>query len=309
MSRCWPSELNLRIVESHGDAYVASFNLLGQKWLVRFKIRETGDLSQFHETTDFPFGKLVHEIQITPVEGGAQVYEKMVLETRVPFAGWFLRRILEYREAMVRKSFGVESEIFYRDPLKISIGVGTGVSVVAVAIAASLLLIPASPNLLLDLVQRLIPWLLLWFFTHDLAHLVIGSLVGVRFSHYYIGLSNIVRLGIIPPALRLLPLALGIKIDRARSKATPSGYAAMYTAGPLASMLTPLAASLTLIQLHGLTPTPIILLAVSTANIAFTTYFSPKAGCLAKAKKALKRDKTLIKLKNNQHISSNGRPG
>ncbi|MCS7146012.1 MAG: SRPBCC family protein [Nitrososphaerota archaeon] len=289
MSKCWPAELSLRIVESRGNEYTATFRLLGQKWTARFRITELGPGNQYHETLDFPFGKLSHEIRVESLNGGSRVQERMILETLNPLASRFLGRILRYREAMIKKCLGVEGEAVYRDPLRVSLLAGNMVSVAAIAVAVILLLLPTSPNPLIDLVQRIVPWALLWFFTHDLAHLLVGAAVGVRFSYYYIGLSNIVRLGIIPRPLKLLPLALGIKINRAESSASPKGFAAMYAAGPLASMISPLAAALLTHFLHGPSLTSYILLAASILNIAFTAYFSPKAGCLGKARNALKK--------------------
>lgn len=289
ISKCWPPELSLQIIESRGDTYVASFRLLGQKWTAVFTIRELGDWEQVHETLDFPFGKLVHEFRAEPFNGGSRVRERFRLETWIPLAGKFLEPLLRFREAMIKRCLGATVEAEYRDPFKVSLFAGTAVSVAAVLMSVLLLLVPTNPSPILDVVQRLIPWTLLWFFTHDLAHLIVGAAVGVKFSHYYIGLSNIVRLGFIPKPLRLLAFALGIKIDRAKSTATPRGYASMYAAGPLASMFTPLAAALAIYLIHGPNLSAHTLTAASALNIIFTTYFSPKAGCLLKARNALKK--------------------
>jgi hypothetical protein len=66
----------------------------------------------------------------------------------------------------------------------------------------------------------------------------------------------------------------------------------MYAAGPIASMLFPLTVPLTILAQNPSSLAGLILLAASLANIAFTSYFSPKAGCLAKAAKALQKTTT-----------------
>ncbi len=40
----------------------------------------------------------------------------------------------------------------------------------------------------------LFTWFTLWFFSHDLTHHVVGTLVGVRFQYYFLGRSAITRL-------------------------------------------------------------------------------------------------------------------
>ncbi|MEM0445771.1 MAG: SRPBCC family protein [Nitrososphaerota archaeon] len=288
MPRCWPPELDLRVIESRGEEHLVSFRLLGQLWKTRFRVRRIGELRQLHETLDFPFGNLKHEVRVEPAEGGALVSEKLVLNSRIPLAGWFFEKVLRYREAMIKRCFNVEARAEYSDPLKIGLAAGTAASVIAVALAAFLLALPAHPVFVVDFLLRLISWSLLWFFTHDLAHLIVGALVGVRFKHYYVGLSNIVRLGFVPRSLKPLILALGIRIDRERSTASPKGFAAMYLAGPLASMLTPVAVPATLLVRDPGSLTGLILLAASLINIAFTSYFSPRAGCVSKAFRALR---------------------
>ncbi len=288
MEKVWPPDYRMKLIGRENNVYKVRFRLLGQVWETSFRIIEEGGYRQRHETLDFPFGKLWHLIEVRPSDGGSIVHENVELRSRLPLAFRFLRRAWDYREAAIKRSFGVDATASYADPLRIGLLEGTLVSVAA-TLAAVVLAIASppveSPEGLLAL---LVSWLLLWFFPHDLAHLAVGYLAGVRFSHYYIGLSNIVRLGILPRALKLAPLALGIRIDRERTRATPPGYAAMYAAGPLASMLSPLLVPASILFREPSSLIGIFFLAISLANIGFTSYFSPKAGCFAKASRALR---------------------
>lgn len=289
MERVWPPELGMKVVERMDSVFRVRFRLLGQIWTASFRIIEEPEYRQRHETLDFPFGVLRHSIEIAPSEGGSIVSEYVELRSRIPFASRFLARVWDYREAMIKRSFGLDAQAIYRDPTRIGLLAGTAISMGAVAAAVALTLAPTQYDSLIGFLTRLASWLLLWFFTHDLAHLAVGALVGVKFSHYYLGLSNVVRLGILPRALRLAPLALGIRIDRERTRASPRGYAAMYAAGPLASMFTPLLVPAAMLLDQPTSTAGLLFLAASLANIAFTSYFSPKAGCFAKASKALRR--------------------
>ncbi len=292
MEKVWPPDLGMRVVERSDGLIKVRFRLLGQQWTASFRIIEEGGYRQRHETLDFPFGELRHSIDVAPTEGGSVVTEEVELRSRLPFAFRFFLRVWDYREAMIKRSFGLDAEAVYRDPLKISLPVGTAVSVAGVAAAVALALAVASDDTLAGFLGRLASWVLLWFFPHDLAHLAVGALVGVRFSHYYLGLSNIVRLGILPRPLRLAPLALGIKIDRERTRASPAGYAAMYAAGPLASMLAPLLVPVVILASEPANTIGLFFLIISLANIVFTSYFSPKAGCFAKASRSLRKART-----------------
>jgi hypothetical protein len=292
MSEAWPPEMRMRIISREGNLFTVKFNYLGQQYTATFKIEELGGLRQYHETLDFPFGALRHWITVEPHDSGSKLTEVMELRSPNPLAGPIFRRILRYREQAIKHHFGAAPKPVFKDPLKIGLVAGTVASILPTILAYVLLFIPPPPFPGGRFILALISWALLWFFTHDLAHLFVGMLAGIRFSHYYIGLSNIVRLGIIPKPLKTLPAALGIKIDRERSRATPRGYAAMYAAGPIASMLFPLTVPLIILAQTPSSLAGLILLAASLANIAFTSYFSPKAGCLAKAAKALRKTTT-----------------
>ena len=153
-----------------------------------------------------------------------------------------VENIIEYRNAVVRQHFGELNEIaVYRNAFKVSLTTGTFLSILPVITCLTVSgFVLAKDSLLLDLIVGVVSWLCLWFFTHDLLHLAAGLLVGVRFSNYYLGISNTYRLDWIPKRLKLMIIALGIRIDRS-TQVTGRRAAAMYIAGPLASMLVPAA--------------------------------------------------------------------
>jgi hypothetical protein len=140
-----------------------------------------------------------------------------------------------------------------------------------------------------DYIAKLAAWFLLWFFTHDLAHFAVGALTGVRFSHYYVGLSNLYRSRLVPRQIKRFIVALGIKIDREKTKAGRLGYFAMFVAGPLASMISPFLVPLHLFASGRVGVFTFLLLALSVANVAFTVPFSTSVGCIAKGLRALRK--------------------
>jgi len=293
ISTAWPSEMQMRFLRREGDLYYVRFRFLGQSFEACFKIQELGDLRMYHETVDFPFGSLRHWITVERAgEGGSLLKEVLELNSWNPFAAPIFGRVLQYRRQAILHAFGVGPPPVYRDPLKLSIAAGSLLSIMGTGAAFALLLVSPPSFAGARLLFGLISFMLLWFFTHDLAHYVVGSVVGVRFSAYYIGLSNIVRLNILPKALMTFPIALGIKIDREGSRASPKGFAAMYLSGPMASMLLPLTVPAAILTANPSSLAGLLLLALAVANIAFTAYFSPKKGCIAKALKALKKQKT-----------------
>lgn len=289
MGKVWPAELRMRVVSREGDVYTVGFRLLGQFFTARFRIQELPGLKQHHETLDFPFGKLEHTISVEPSGSGSRVVEEMTLQSSNPFAGRFFRKILQYREQAIKHSFQAAEKPVYHDPFRISLAAGNLISVAGIVAAYALLFLQPFSFTGGSFIAGIIAFMLLWFFTHDIAHYVVGRIAGIRFSNYYIGLSNIVRLPIIPKPFRTLPIALGIKIDRTASRASPRGYAAMYAAGPLASMLTPLTVPAIILLRNPSSIAGLLLLAFAAANIIFTSIFSPRAGCFAKARNALQK--------------------
>ncbi len=289
MEKVWPAETKMKLVKAEKDSYTVRFTYIGQTYTTSFRVTDMPGYKQFHETLDFPFGSLKHMIAIEKIDNVSKVVEEIRLRSNNPFVGYFFKEILKYRERAIKHCFNVVEKPFFKDPLRIGLAAGNLVSLVGVATAYMLLFFVASlPFTGGRFLVGFTSFTLLWFFTHDLAHYVVGRVLGIRFSHYYLGLSNVVRLSIVPKQLKTLPVVLGIKIDKRNSKASPLGYAAMYSAGPLASMLTPLTVPAIILYNNPASLAGQLLLIMAVANIGFTSVFSPKAGCFAKALKALK---------------------
>jgi hypothetical protein len=295
LGRVWPREYALRVIEgpgriAKGARYLVRGRLLGQPVDLPFTVLEDDETTSHHLLEDVLGGKLEHFQRLVPKDGSTQVMEEFRLDVNpllAPVARVVLRRALEYRVEAIRALLDGGRMPDFRDPLKISIAAGTALSVLAIAFAA-LLTVWAFPRPL-DYLAKLVAWFLLWFFTHDLAHFLVGALAGVRFSHYYVGLSNLYRSRLVPRGLKKFIVALGIKIDRGRSRAGRYGYFAMFIAGPLASMVIPFAVPLYLVAAGRFGTFALLLLALSVANVAFTVPFSLSVGCIAKGLRVLRR--------------------
>jgi hypothetical protein len=130
----------------------------------------------------------------------------------------------------------------------------------------------------------LVAWFFLWFFSHDLAHHVVGRIVGVTFRYYFLGRSAIIKLGlpVVSSAMRLIPV-LGLKIDKpSLNSISPKRVRAMYASGAVSSMFLPwlaipagYAVSL---------PLGILITILTLANDVFTLYFSVQVGDLHHAR-------------------------
>ncbi len=295
LERVWPKEYALRVVEGpgrivRGARYLVRGRLLGQPVDLPFTVLEDDETTSHHLLEDVLGGKLEHFQRLVPKDGSTQVTEEFLLDVNpllTPVARVVLRRALEYRVEAIRALLNGGRMPDFRDPLKISIAAGTALSVLAIALAA-LLTAWAFPRPV-DYLAKLVAWFLLWFFTHDLAHFLVGALAGVRFSHYYVGLSNLYRSKLVPRELKKFIVALGIKIDRGRSRAGRFGYFAMFIAGPLASMVSPFAVPLYLAASGRFGAFTLLLLVLSVANVIFTVPFSSSVGCIAKGLRVLRR--------------------
>lgn len=169
---------------------------------------------------------------------------------------------------------------------------GNVIEIAGLTIAfAALYLTSLTSILILKFMALLFSWICFWYFSHCLAHFVTGKLLGIRFLHYYIGRSSLVKLKlpIITPLLDLIPV-LGIKIDKL-SLINASRYAKSitYASGAIASMTSPLIPAVYALIYTELS-IALIIMVLTLGNILFTAYLSPKVGDLHRAKKALQRD-------------------
>lgn len=295
----YPPEMRVKILDSQGelkegDEIKISYNLLGQRFRTTFKVKELKENSIIVlEALDAPFRVWRHEHRFTAGEHYTELEDAVVVKTMQGPLGDYvaqriIRKMLDYRNAVLRRIFGEEvSEPVYVEPFRISLAAGTVLTALG-TLAGLVLLVFLSTDGLTSLLMGLASFLLLWFFSHDLAHLVVGYAAGVRFSHYYIGLSNLAL--VLPTRLKTMPVALGLRIDRSRSKAGKLGFSAMYLAGPLASMLLPFLPPIILATKQGeVGLAGSVLLTLAAANLVFTVIFSHKVGCIRKALRVLEK--------------------
>lgn len=150
-----------------------------------------------------------------------------------------------------------------------------------------LYLLVAAPRIRLFPVNALlvlVAWFCLWFFSHDLAHYIVGRIVGVRFRYYFLGRSAIVKLDLpgVSSVLRFVPI-LGLKIDKhTLNSISPNRVRAMYAAGALSSMFLPWIVIPTGFAIN--LSVGIFLTVLTVANDLFTVYFSVQVGDLHHAR-------------------------
>jgi len=162
-----------------------------------------------------------------------------------------------------------------------------GSSLCTVGVLAGLALLVAAPRIRLfplDTLFVLAAWFCLWFFSHDLAHHVVGRIVGVSFRYYFLGRSTITKLNlpIVSNSMRVVPV-LGLKIDKATLKSiSPTRVRAMYAAGAVSSMFLPWLVIPTGYMVG--VPVGILLTILTIANVVFTLYFSSRVGDLHHAR-------------------------
>lgn len=139
--------------------------------------------------------------------------------------------------------------------------------------------------------------LLLFLFSHCFAHWFVGRLLGIRFTHYFVGTSSIARLLPLPDLLQELLVIPGIAVDEESQRtAGRRRLAAMYAAGPVLSTLVLLGAvafALTApvpemrvlgLPLHSLLK--LLLAGLAIGGLVSLAVASPRAGCVAKAVRA-----------------------
>ncbi|MDT7891844.1 MAG: hypothetical protein RQ952_03785 [Thermoproteota archaeon] len=292
IEKVYPKQLKAK-VRKQDDRYSVEIYLLGQFFNFDLIIKETRKYELIIDELRGPLFKKwinVHRI----VEKGKELLmiDEIEFETKLGFIGDFfarkvIERIINYRNQSLLKIFGKESNPIFINPLQIDLVKGTSL-LAFLTIFALVILILLPLNAIIDLILGLISWVLLWYSAHDLFHLIFGNILGIRFSYYYIGFSNLIRISWIPERIRLLAITFGIKINRKKSKASKLGFAIMYFAGPLASMLMPFIPAIYLLMKHSMIA-GYFLLFISLFNLIFTSYFSPKYGCISKGLRVLRK--------------------
>lgn len=162
---------------------------------------------------------------------------------------------------------------------RLSLPQGASLCTFGVLVGIALLVLSPRVKLFpLDVLFILAAWFCFWFFSHDLAHHIVGRIVGVSFRYYFLGRSAITKMGL-PVAstlLRAIPV-LGLKIDKpSLNSISPSNVRAMYASGALSSMFLPWLVVPTGYAIS--LPVGFLLTMLTVANDVFTLYFSPQVG-------------------------------
>ena len=162
-----------------------------------------------------------------------------------------------------------------------------GASLCVFGLLVGLVLLTIAPRVQLFLVNALfvlVAWFCFCFFSHDLAHHIVGRFVGVRFRYYFLGRSAIIKLGLprVSNAMKFVPV-LGLKIDKpSLNSISLNGVRAMYASGVVSSMLLPWIAVPVGYAVN--LPLGILITILTLANDAFTLYFSVQVGDLHHAR-------------------------
>ena len=170
---------------------------------------------------------------------------------------------------------------------RLSLAQGASLCSVGVLFGLALLLaVPFAELLFVRILLSLASWFCLWFFSHDLAHHLVGKIFGIRFSYYYIGRSSItkLRIPVISEVLAKIPV-LGIKIDSTSlAEVAPSRRGLMHASGAVSSMILPWIVVSTVYRLEPFWVGALFTL-LTIGNMIFTFYFSSRVGDLYRARR------------------------
>lgn len=167
------------------------------------------------------------------------------------------------------------------------LSLGQGLSLCTLGFLIGIAFLPVTPRITYlpgQIAMLLASWIFLWFFSHDLAHHVIGKIVGVDFRYYFLGRSAItkLRLPAVSKLAQYIPI-LSLKVDRlSLEPLSRNRIGLMYSAGALASMLLPFLVLPTAFSIRIVLGALFTLLTL--ANLLFTIYFSLEAGDLRRAR-------------------------
>lgn len=172
---------------------------------------------------------------------------------------------------------------------RISIWFGTTIELLGVSFGFFILsLTSILPYSILNLLLMLVAWFSFWFFSHCLAHFIVGKILGVNFLFYFVGKSSIIKLNlpVVSSFAKRVPV-LGIKIDKASfQQVSARKRALMFASGVLASMIFPTICIVYSLMYMSIWMT-IFFAVLSISNVLLTLFFSSKVGDLAKARATL----------------------
>jgi hypothetical protein len=168
--------------------------------------------------------------------------------------------------------------------MRIPLVLGTLVGILGCTFAAGLVVLaPDIKDILPRLLLYLVAWGCLVFFPHCLAHFVVGTTVGIRFSNYSTGRSSIAKqhMPVISAVASKAPL-LTLNIDKASLRGSSKGRrAVMFASGAAASMIFPFFVAVASLS-HLPSYLSLVLFVLSTMNLVLDLYYSPKAGDLSR---------------------------
>ena len=167
---------------------------------------------------------------------------------------------------------------------RFSITTGVSVGVTGTLLGFLVLLVPPYPSVpLLSLLLLLASFGLLTYFSHCLAHFIVGKIIGLKFSYYVFGASLKTNSQVIRRLDELLP-RLGIRLtSESRKNATHRQRVLVFSSGVITSTLLPLI-PVTIGYLTLPNPMRTIPLLLWIAYVIFGAYFSPRFGDLSRIK-------------------------
>ncbi len=161
---------------------------------------------------------------------------------------------------------------------KFSLAVGNTVSLIALISAVTLAKNAYFLEYPIRIVVLIVCWFAMLYFSHCLGHYVVGRVLGIRFRYYFLSKSMLSKAGI-PILSKLMSAKVFMTLKLYERPKGLRGFA-MFLAGPLASMVSPLLIAFVV----DYDPTSSkILLALTVANAVFTGFFSFRHGCIRKA--------------------------
>jgi len=126
-------------------------------------------------------------------------------------------------------------------------------------------------------------WFFMLYFSHCLAHYIVGRLLGIEFRYYFFSSSMLAKARI-PVISKLFSATVFLTLKLAEKPKGWRGFA-MFIAGPLASMLSPLVIVAIAYGYDRFASS--ILLILTIGNGIFTGYYSYRYGCIRKGLNAL----------------------
>ncbi len=168
--------------------------------------------------------------------------------------------------------------------MMMSIRTGNAISITFIAVAIILSNLSRYLENPFRLIVLITCWFLMLYFTHCLSHYIVGTLMGVKFSHYFLSKSMLSKSGIpFVSAIFSKKIFLTIKIKK---KAGRKAMFFMFLAGPLSSMFSPLLVFYIAYSFDRFSAFVILLIII--LNAIFTGYNSYRYGCIRKAMDSLK---------------------